>query len=68
MKQNEFTRHLPKKEEIKLTYYSPINGAPLYVVTKHIVNGTYKLYGVAAGEYKFLKSRKNDPLFQEVIQ
>ena len=67
MKQNEYTRKLPKKEEKKLTYYAE-GGAPLYVITRHTVTGVYRLYGVAAGEYKYLKQRAGDPLFREVCQ
>ena len=67
MKQNETTRKLPKKEERMLTYCAE-GGAPLYVVTRHIITGVFRLYKVAAGGYKFKKSRANDPLFPEVCK
>ena len=51
----------------KITYYAE-GGAPLYVITRHTVTGVYRLYGVAAGEYKYLKQRAGDPLFREVCQ
>ena len=65
MRINEIIKNFPKAEEVSLTYNAP-GGIPLYVITKHTGNGSYKLYGVEPDGYRFLKSRKSDPLFKEV--
>lgn len=63
---NEIVKKFPKAEEVCLQYNKP-GGIPLYVVTKNINNGSYKLYGVEPDGYRFLKSRKDNPLFKEVL-
>lgn len=62
---NEIIKKFPKAEKVSLTYNAP-GGIPLFVITKNINNGKYKLYGVEQDGFRFLKSRKSDPLFKEV--
>ena len=66
MSVNEIVKKFPKAEEVCLRYNKP-GGIPLYVVTKNINNGSYKLYKVVPDGFQFLKSRKDNPLFKEVL-
>ena len=55
---------IPKTEERQLTYRK--DGKPLYIITRVIKSGIYKLYQCTENGYLLLKTRRNNPLFKEV--
>jgi hypothetical protein len=60
----ELTYYVSKtKEELQLVY---CDGKPLYLVTQ-AKNGTFKLYDCSGDKLVLLKTRKNNPLFKEVM-
>lgn len=66
MSVNDIIKKFPAAEEVALTYNAP-GGIPLYKVTRNKNNGSYKLYKVVPDGFQFLKSRKDNPLFKEVL-
>lgn len=60
---NSIVKKIPSGEIVSLTFKKSKD--EIYIVTKTRDNSGYYLYEKVAGGYKYLKSRKKDPLFQE---
>ena len=65
MNKNSVIKKLPKGETAILTY---INGKGKTFITTIDRDRKYYLYEKLDKEYKYLKSRSNDPLFKECYE
>lgn len=65
MKESYVVKAIPKSEEQQMTYSE--NGKPKYKVTRVIKSEAYKLYQCLENGFLPLKTRRNDPLFPEVM-
>ena len=65
LKKVSVIKKLPKGEAVKLTYIN--DKGKTYIVTADR-DKKYYLYEKLDKEYKYLKSRSNDPLFKECYE
>lgn len=65
MNKNSVIKKLPKGETAILTY---VNGKRKTFITTIDRDRKYYLYEKLDKEYKYLKSRSNDPLFKECYE
>ncbi len=65
MNKNSIIKNLPKGETVILTY---VNSKRKTFITTIDRDRKYYLYEKLDKEYKYLKSRSNDPLFKECYE